>query len=307
MEKLLSFEELCPHVREVGYQRGDFWQIPRRIYDHQMLYSLSGTAHLTLEAERYTLHPGQLTIIPPDTPHTLFSDDPSTELIYLHVDFTPADDGDWVYQWYNTPEKYILCFSDRLPCPEHIRPKPVFPGNFRLPHVVTMENHDDVQRMFQTLVKAYTREHHHFTLRARITVMQIIDLILDSSGYWKHSEPIRVSDMIIQYIKANYMNRMTVQDICACTQYNPDYAGKLFHKETGSTVIDYLNRFRINKAQTLLLDESLTVAIISEMVGFQSVNYFSNVTKKMTGKSPRELRAHLLSLKNSTYEIQEGK
>ena len=84
MEKQLSFEELCPHVREVGYQRGDFWQIPRRIYDHQMLYSLSGTAHLTLEAERYTLHPGQLTIIPPDTPHENVSEAGFTN-IHLNI------------------------------------------------------------------------------------------------------------------------------------------------------------------------------------------------------------------------------
>lgn len=92
------------------------------------------------------------------------------------------------------------------------------------------------------------------------------------------------------------MNRITLQDIGACTQYNPDYAGKLFRRETGMTVIEYVNHLRINKAQSLLLDESLTMAEIAEKCGFQSVNYFSMVTRKITGMAPRQLRAHLLTI-----------
>ena len=66
------------------------------------------------------------------------------------------------------------------------------------------------------------------------------------------------------------------------------------------TVVEYLNQLRIDKAQTLLLDESLPMAEIAEKCGFQSVNYFSMVARKITGMSPRQLRSHLLTIMENT-------
>jgi len=300
METAVNFERLCPTVREAGFQRGDFWQIPRRIYDHQMMLCLSGSALLTLANRTYRLRQKYLAIIPPDTPHTLHYGDDAAELVWIHFDFFPEDDGDWIYRWYNTPENYIHCFAPRLPFPEHIRSIPVFPGNYRLPPVIAFDDNSDVESLFLSLAKAYPWEQNHFMLSSRIAVMRVLDEILDQDGYWQHSEPIRVSDLIVQFIKFNYMNRISMKDICACTQYNFDYAGKLFRRETGRSVISYLNQFRINKARTLLMDETLSIAAIAEMCGFQSINYFSKVTRKLTGKSPRELRSYLLTIKNES-------
>lgn len=298
MEKQVRFEDLCPFVREAGMQRGDVWQIPRRIYDHEFLYCVSGRALMTIGRETHELAPGHLAIVPPDTPHTLhYEPEKTAELAWMHCDFMFQDDGDWLYRWNNTPEDYVRCFSERLPHPEHIRPVPVFPGKFRLPYFVAFEEGNEIEMLFLSLVKAFAGEGNHFALLSRITVLRVLDAVLSQCGYWKSSaQPIRVSDAMKQYIRFNYMNRITLQDIGACTQYNPDYAGKLFRRETGMTVIEYVNHLRINKAQSLLLDESLTMAEIAEKCGFQSVNYFSMVTRKITGMAPRQLRAHLLTI-----------
>ena len=300
MEERIRFEDLCPVVREAGMQRGDFWQIPRRIYDHELLLCLAGRAEMVIGRESGDLLPGSLAIVPPDTPHTLtYSQGPPAELAWLHFDFTLREDADWPFRWYNEPDSYVKCFAEKLPWPEHIRPVPVFPGSFRLPAFVHFTDHDHPELLFRTLVKAYAAEGHRFTLLSRIILLQILDEILSRCGYWKDSgQPIQVSDTIKQYIRQNYMNRITLQDIGAFTQYNPDYAGKLFHRETGMTVSEYVNRFRLRKAQALLLDESLPIAEIAEKCGFQSVNYFSSVSRKLTGKSPRELRTHLLVLRD---------
>lgn len=301
MDEKIRFEDLCPTVREAGMQKGDFWQIPRRIYDHQLLLCLAGRAEISIDGDQCPLTPGSLAIIPPDTPHTVsYAQNPPAELAWLHCDFTVREDADWPYQWYNTPENYVKCFAEKLPWPEHIRAVPVFPGDFRLPHFVTFEEPDRMEMLFRTVIKAYAGDVSRFVLISRTAILQILDEVFTQCGYWKASaHPIRVSDSMKQYIRQNYMNCITLREIGAATQYNPDYAGKLFRRETGMTVSEYVNHVRIQKAQALLLDESIPVSEIAEKCGFQSVNYFSSVTRKNTGKSPRELRAHLLMLRGN--------
>ena len=266
MEKQVRFEELCPFVREAGMQSGDSWQLPRRIYDHELLYCLSGRAVITIGTERQELAPGHLAIVPPDTPHTLVNvPGQVAQLAWMHCDFIYDDDGGWIYRWYNTPEDYVRCFAERLPFPEYIRPAPVFPGNFRLPHFTVFEDGTEMEMLFRSLVKAFAGEGNHFSLLSRVTVLRVLDAVLTQCGYWKSSaQPIRVSDAMKQYIRFNYMNRITLEEIGASTQYSPDYAGRLFRKETGITVIEYLNHLRTDKAQTLLLDESLPMSEIAE-------------------------------------------
>ena len=306
-EKALTFGELCPQVREVGLQRTDFWHLPRRIYDHEFLYCVSGQAQMTIGREQHVLTPGHLAIVPPDTPHTLhYPAGQEAVLLWLHCDFTRSPDGDWVYSWYNTPENYVLCFADHLPHPEHIRPEPVFPGAFRLPRFLAFDDGAEVEALFRSLLKAYAGEGNHFALLSQVTVLRLLDAVCSQCGYWRASaQPIRVSDAMKQYIRDNYMNKITLRDIGQCTKYHPDYAGKLFRRETGQTVIDYINHFRIRKAQTLLLDTSLSAAEIAEKCGFQSVNYFSSVSRQVTGMSPRQLRTHLLTIMDDAAAGQE--
>ena len=233
MEKQVRFEDLSPFVREAGMQRGDVWQIPRRIYDHEFLYCVSGRAVMTIGRDRQELPPGHLAIVPPDTPHTLVNaPGEEAELAWMHCDFIFQDDGDWLYRWYNTPEDYVRCFAERLPHPEYIRPIPVFPGKFYLPHFVAFEDGNEMEMLFRSLVKAFAGEGNHFALLSRVTVLRVIDAVLSQCGYWKSSvQPIQVSDTMKQYIRSNYMNRITLRDIGAYTQYNPDYAGKLFRTD----------------------------------------------------------------------------
>lgn len=62
----------------------------------------------------------------------------------------------------------------------------------------------------------------------------------------------------------------------------------LFKEATGLTPLQYLNRVRIEKAKELLLNTSLSVAEISECVGFSSQNYFGRLFRRQVGLSPTQ-------------------
>ena len=118
MEKAISFDKLCPTVREAGMQMNDFWQIPRLIYDYQFMYCLSGNALMTIGNQNHRLSRGHLAIIPPNVKHTLvYEGERSAEIAWMHLDMVKQKDGDWIYRFYSTPDAYVLLFGDKLPFP----------------------------------------------------------------------------------------------------------------------------------------------------------------------------------------------
>ena len=64
----------------------------------------------------------------------------------------------------------------------------------------------------------------------------------------------------------------------------------VFKQNTGITINDYINLFRIQKAKELLSDVTLKLYDISPAVGYNDENYFSKVFKKYEGISPAEYR-----------------
>lgn len=293
-------EQLCPVIREVGLQRRDSWRTrPRRIYDHEFLYCYMGNANFFINGEKHLLSEGDVVVIPPDTPHSFWVEEEMVgELYYVHCDFEWHDDGDWIYRFYNTPEDYVKLFQPELDNREHIRSPFVLSDGFVLPEYIPCPHNDEIDLIFRSLYKLYTRRDPRFPIQSKTLMLRLIDVLLKACGYYPRNRDrqLQVSEMIIRYIQANYYRKLSVRELCACTHLNADYAGKLFRKETGMSLIDYLNQYRIDKAKRLLLDRDLSIADVAEMVGFQNENYFSSVAKKITGLTPAKLRIHMLSL-----------
>lgn len=95
---------------------------------------------------------------------------------------------------------------------------------------------------------------------------------------------------IMKYVHQNLGNKITLEDIGKETFFSPIYCDTLFKKETGHSIIDYIIEKRIDEAKRLLLEGSLSLSGISELLGFHDYNYFSRVFKKRTGYTPSAYR-----------------
>ena len=71
---------------------------------------------------------------------------------------------------------------------------------------------------------------------------------------------------------------------------NKCYFCSIFKKETGSTFINYLNSYKIEKSKELLKNPNLSLLDIALSVGFNNQSYYSTVFKKITSKTPLEFR-----------------
>ena len=98
----------------------------------------------------------------------------------------------------------------------------------------------------------------------------------------------------IQYIKNHYQEPdISVSSVAQSLNISEGHLSHTFRKETGSTLLGYLTRYRIHKAAELLKDCRVKVYEVAEQVGYRDIGYFSNTFKKITGKTPSEYQDSL--------------
>lgn len=99
----------------------------------------------------------------------------------------------------------------------------------------------------------------------------------------------------IEFIRINLNQPIGLDYISLALHLNPSELSRQFKKETGETMIKYINKRRINESLFLLENDELSITDVSFMVGYNDVNYFTKVFKKIKGMTPSEYR------KNSSY------
>ena len=102
----------------------------------------------------------------------------------------------------------------------------------------------------------------------------------------------------IKYIEKNYAQEISIDSICKELNVNKCYFCSIFKKEMGSTFINYLNNYKIEKSKELLKNSNLSLLDVSLAVGYNNQSYFSTVFKKITSKTPLEFRDEYLKNKS---------
>ena len=93
-------------------------------------------------------------------------------------------------------------------------------------------------------------------------------------------------ERIKAYMEKHYQDDITREDIEELVHLNRDYINRVFKEETGYTLMEYIQFFRIQVAKKWLLESRESVTAISTRVGYDSPAYFSKVFKKWTGVTP---------------------
>ncbi|MBT2725820.1 response regulator [Bacillus sp. ISL-75] len=100
---------------------------------------------------------------------------------------------------------------------------------------------------------------------------------------------------VVDIVK-NYINhhlgeqRLTRDEIANYVYLNPDYLTRLFKKQTGLSISDYLQQKRIEYAKNLLIETNLPVSEVALSAGYSNFSYFSTIFKKSTQLNPMEYR-----------------
>ena len=91
--------------------------------------------------------------------------------------------------------------------------------------------------------------------------------------------------LIIDYIDANYLQPVTLDELSALCYLNKHYLCRLFRRETGFRIHDYIVFRRLSQA-ILLLREGQQVTNAARLSGFGSDTFFITTFKKNIGITP---------------------
>lgn len=88
------------------------------------------------------------------------------------------------------------------------------------------------------------------------------------------------------YIKDNYNDCITLEDIAAHVYLNKNYFSALFKNSVGLTYREYLRNYRISQAIRLLSETDMKIYEIAQVVGYSDSAHFLRAFKTVTGQKP---------------------
>ncbi|MCP3763764.1 response regulator [Domibacillus sp. A3M-37] len=94
----------------------------------------------------------------------------------------------------------------------------------------------------------------------------------------------------MRFIEEHFHEDISADQAAAHADMSVSYFSLLFKQVTGSTFLDYLTGYRMEKACFLLLHTQLKTYEIAEKVGYKDQRYFSQVFKKRLHQTPSEYR-----------------
>lgn len=101
----------------------------------------------------------------------------------------------------------------------------------------------------------------------------------------------------IDYIYDNLHTRITISQLADYSGLDQAYLSRLFKKEVGATVTDYIRSQKLETAKNMLAYSSYSAAQITSILAFPSQSYFSEIFKKYTGMTPLHYRkTHFLEI-----------
>lgn len=92
------------------------------------------------------------------------------------------------------------------------------------------------------------------------------------------------------YVENHYRAKIYQKDMAQELGISSSYLSRLFHRETGMRLQDYIVQVRVEHAANLLLYSNESIARIAEYVNFPSQSYMGKVFKEYRNMSPREYR-----------------
>ena len=160
------------------------------------------------------------------------------------------------------------------------------------------EIHSLLEKQIQELINENTtaKEGYKLILKARLyDLAGILIRYLPKGEYSSESETNQVErlsklDKVFQHVDKYYQRNIDLQEISKVAGFSKYYFTRFFKENTGMTFVDYLNNFRITKAEWHLMEETDPITEVAYKSGFNSVKTFNRVFKQLKGCSPMEYR-----------------
>ncbi|MDE5897935.1 MAG: AraC family transcriptional regulator [Treponemataceae bacterium] len=235
----------------------------------------SGTGFISVQSESFTCRAGDIFLIPPGCIHTIFQKE-AESMRYFNIlfRFTLLEE-----------DQNSVCFK------KYFRP---FSKGGRLSKI-RLERTDALNQKIAPYVKTLIENRHEsadgFELMVKSALYAILFYIKDilvpaSETSAAQDYSIERLRPILQYIREQFAEGMTVESAAARANLSPSHFMKTFKRLTGSTFTSYVNLYRLESAALMLRTTDKSVLEICGECGFRNFSYFIRAFKKSYGMTP---------------------
>lgn len=95
---------------------------------------------------------------------------------------------------------------------------------------------------------------------------------------------------LLHHVEGHYAEPISLDKAAGIVHLSTYHFCKTFKKLTGLTFVQYVNHYRIQEAERMLLGTTLSITEIADRIGCGSINAFSKLFKQIKGCSPKQLR-----------------
>lgn len=97
-------------------------------------------------------------------------------------------------------------------------------------------------------------------------------------------------EVAIHYIEIHLHEKITLESIAEAVGLSSCHLSRVFKQETGISVVDYVQKERIEAAKHMLIYSDATLSAISQYLYFSTQSYFIKIFKKYVGITPGQYR-----------------
>ncbi|MDR0271533.1 response regulator [Paenibacillus sp.] len=102
------------------------------------------------------------------------------------------------------------------------------------------------------------------------------------------------NDSVIQrvkyYITENLSEQITREQLASYVHLNPAYLSRLFKREVGESITDYILHVRMSLAKDLITTTSIPISDVAQTFGYHNFSHFSKMFRKVYQVSPQQFR-----------------
>jgi len=132
-------------------------------------------------------------------------------------------------------------------------------------------------------------------------------VVANAAGYMQASSIEDVVERVTRYLLSNLDQNLSREAAANHVYLHPDYLTRLFKKELGCTIPEFILQERMKLAKQLLAHSELPVSAVSMASGYANFSHFAKLFKQRTGLTPVEFRQSEREGDNGKVEFASGK
>ncbi|MBE5740059.1 MAG: helix-turn-helix domain-containing protein [Clostridiales bacterium] len=233
---------------------------------------LSGSLSLTLDNRNFLLKAGDVAIINSETVHGATPKDCVYECIVFNLAFLKTNN-----------RACDLFIDNLLSHNSFLEERPTHPHIIQLIHRIFDETGKNQAGMPFKVLGLFHE------LLGEIQQKEQFNSHLPLSNVKDEKKVVKLK-LVLKFIRDNFASDITLDDMSAVAGFSCKYFCKFFKDMTGTTPVNYLMAYRIERASRKLLGTDLPITQIAYDCGFNDLSYFIKTFKSFKHVSPKEYR-----------------